>query len=191
MTVKNIITVLGIAVAVAAFIVSNIWAQNLHEKVDSARRATDAWTATYNSVNREEIAMRGVLPADAAAADRRVEKTLGLVREVDHASTSFTQAEVVNSDEIDGSIAMTRQSMDLGDRLRKPHSLDETAVLDKQAIALLEKVEGLGVLMDSEVMEWNDELQKRESSIKYIGYTLSILAIIVAGVALLAGKGPQ
>jgi len=86
-------------------------------------------------------------------------------------------------------MAMTYQWIDLGERLRKLHSLDDAAALDKQSAALFEKMRGLGVLANIEVLDWKDALQKRESNIKYIGYTLRILAIIVAGIAQLAGKG--
>ncbi len=41
--------------------------------------------------------------------------------------------------------------------------------------------------MNNDVLTLRGELEKKESRIRYIGYALSILAIIVAGVAQLVG----
>jgi len=54
---KNVgITLLGVVVAIGAFVASNIWAQSLHEKVDRITNATNEWNAAYNAVNDKEIA---------------------------------------------------------------------------------------------------------------------------------------
>jgi uncharacterized membrane protein len=56
MATKNVgITLLSIVAAIAAFIVSNIWAQSLQEKVNSAHRAREGWNTTYQSVKSKEI----------------------------------------------------------------------------------------------------------------------------------------
>jgi len=50
MAVKNVgITLLGVVVAIGAFVASNIWAQSLHEKVDRITNATSEWVAAYNA----------------------------------------------------------------------------------------------------------------------------------------------
>jgi hypothetical protein len=183
------ITILSIVVAVAAFIVSNIWTQGLHEKVDLASRSTDSWTMTYNSVNREELAMSGAAPADLESAEHRLEKTLQLIDELNGAITGLMQTDALNSDEINSATTMTYQYGQFIDRPRSAHSLDDTLLVDKRAAALFGRLRALGVLINSRVLARRDELQERESYVKYIGYTLSLLAIIVAGLAQLGGKG--
>ena len=47
---KNVgMTLLGVMVAIGAFVASNIWAQSLHEKVDRITNATSEWVAAYNA----------------------------------------------------------------------------------------------------------------------------------------------
>ena len=45
------ITLLGVVVAIGAFVASNIWAQSLHEKVDRITNTMNEWNAVYNDVN--------------------------------------------------------------------------------------------------------------------------------------------
>jgi hypothetical protein len=52
MALKNAgITLLGVVVAIGAFVAGTIWAQSLHDKVEGLGRAIDAWNAAYGSVS--------------------------------------------------------------------------------------------------------------------------------------------
>lgn len=63
------------------------------------------------------------------------------------------------------------------------------AALDKEAAGLLQQSSALGVLRNSDALNLKEDSERRESYIKYTGYLLSILAIIMAGIAQLTRKG--
>ncbi len=85
------ITLLSVVAAVAAFIVSSIWAQELQKQVDSANHATEQWTATDDTVSTKEIDLEGSSPADLTAAKQRLEQRLHLADQLDGASTPLIQ----------------------------------------------------------------------------------------------------
>jgi hypothetical protein len=190
MAAKNVgITLFSIAVAIAAFIVSNIWAQELHEKVESARHATEGWKATYASVSRKEIDIGSSTPTDRIATEQRLQQRLQLIHETDEAETPLWQTKAVKPELFAKTRAVTEQQYQLQIRSGKIDSLDNAAALDKEAERLFQYSTGLGVLMNLDVLHLQEQLESRESYVKWVGYTLGILALIVAGIAQLAGKG--
>src|SRR5579862_8416754 len=60
MVVKNVgITLLGVVVAVGAFVASNIWATSLHDKVERLTGSTDTWSTANKAVSSNEIDLNG------------------------------------------------------------------------------------------------------------------------------------
>jgi hypothetical protein len=57
-------------------------------------------------------------------------------------------------------------------------SVDSAAALDKEAAGLLQQSSARGVLRNSDALNLKEDSERRESYIKYTGYSLSILAII-------------
>lgn len=67
--------------------------------------------------------------------------------------------------------------------------MDSAAALDKEAAGLLQQLSARGVLRNSDALNMKEDSERRESYVKYAGYSLSILAIIVAAIAQLTRKG--
>jgi hypothetical protein len=90
---KNVgITLLGVVVAIGAFVASNIWTQSLHEKVDRITSATNEWNATYNAVNDKEIDIRANTASDLPDIKLRLQHRLAYAKQLDDATTKLMQA---------------------------------------------------------------------------------------------------
>lgn len=187
---KNVgITLLGVVVAIGAFVASNIWAQNMHEKVDRIANATSEWDAAYNAVNDKELDLKGNPVSDLPGIKLRLQHRLEHAKQLDAAAVKLMQAGAGNLADDEASIRITEHFQKIYEQTRGIDSVDSAAALDKEAVGLLEELSSRGVLRNSDALKMKEDSERRESYVKYIGYSLSILAIIVAAVAQLTGKG--
>lgn len=185
MAKKNIgITVFGVVVAIAAFITTNIWAQKLHEDVDSGRRAGNEWSETQKEVDKDLEQIGASIPTDIASTQHQLDQKMRLIKETDNAITPLMQVKGVHSSNtINAAVQMTEQYISLDKRFHKADSSENVASMYKEASGLLPRMTGLGVLFDQDVRNHVERMETRESHVKYAGYGLSILSIIVAGIA--------
>jgi hypothetical protein len=187
---KNVgITLLGVVVAIGAFVASNIWAQSLHEKVDRITSATNEWNAAYNAVNDKEIDLKGDVVSDLLGIKLRLQHRLEHAKQLDDATVRLMQVGAGNLADDEASIKITEHFQKIYEQSRGLDSVDSAAALDKEAAGLLQQSSALGVLRNSDALNLKEDSERRESYIKYTGYSLSILAIIVAGIAQLTRKG--
>jgi hypothetical protein len=186
---KNVgITLLGVVVAIGAFVTSNIWAQNLQEKVDQITRATSEWDAAYNAVNDKELDLKGNAPSNLAAIKLRLQHRLEHAKQLDAAAVKLMQAGTGDLADDETSIKITECFQKIYERSGGLDSVDSAAAVDKEAARLLQELSSQGVLRNSDALKMKDGSERREFYVKYIGYSLSILAIIVAAIAQLTGK---
>jgi hypothetical protein len=68
-------------------------------------------------------------------------------------------------------------------------SVDSAATINNETAGLLQQLSARGVLRNSDALKMKEDSEREESYVKYAGYSLSILAIIVASIAQLTGKG--
>jgi hypothetical protein len=105
---KNVgITLLGVVVAIGAFVASNIWAQSLHEKVDRITRATNEWNAAYNAVNDKEVDLRGDAASDLPGIKLRLQHRLEHAKQLDDATVRLMQVGAGNLADDEASIKIT------------------------------------------------------------------------------------
>jgi len=83
---------------------------------------------------------------------------------------------------------MTNHLDELEKQSRSVNSAEQAVALDKDATHLLSQLSGRGVLGNAEALQMKEQTESRETYVKYAGYSLSILAIIVAAIAQLTGK---
>lgn len=187
---KNVgITLLGVVVAIGAFVASNIWAQSLHEKVDRITSATSEWNAAYNAVNDKEFDLRGDAVSDLPGIKLRLQHRLEHAKQLDDATVRLMQAGVGNLADDEASIKITEHFQKIYKQSRELDSVDSATALDKEAAGLLQQSSARGVLRNSDALNMKEDSERRESYVKYADYSLSILAIIVAGIAQLTRKG--
>ena len=187
---KNVgVTLLSVVVAVSAFVASSIWRENLQDRIVKAHDATQEWTQTYNSINDRSLVLGGEpAPTDLADTKQRLSRKLQFIKEVIgviipgliRAQNVEGKLLKVNEDMLDHYGQLAQQSLDI-------KSLNQAVALDNEATGLLGKEIELGVLLNSYALQQEEDLEGRASYIKYIGYSLSVLAIIVAGIAQIAG----
>lgn len=174
--------------AVGAFIASNIWATSLHDKVERLNRATDAWRAADKAVNYNEIDLNGNAPADLPGITARLKHRIEDAHQLEDATLKLMQAGMGTLKEDEISITHTKYLHAIEQQSGCPASLDQAAALDKEAAKLLEQMSGVGTLMNSDGLEAKEQSERQETYVKYAGYSLSILGIIVAAIAELTGK---
>ena len=189
MAVKNVsITLLGVVVAVGAFVASNIWATSMHEKVERLTRATDAWSAADKAVNYNEIDLNGNAPADMPGIKARLKHRIEDAHQLEDATLKLMQAGMGTLKEDEISIKHTEHLHAIEQQSGRAASSDQAAALDKETAKLLEQISGLGTLTNSDGLKAKEQSERQETYVKYAGYSLSILGIIVAAFAQLAGK---
>jgi hypothetical protein len=189
MAAKNVgITLLGVVVAIGAFVASNILAQSLHEKVDRLTNATNEWNAAYTAVKDKEIDLKANTASDLPGVKLRLQHRLEHAEQLDDASLKLMQAGAGNLADTEASIKITEHLQKVSEQSRALDSADSATALDKEAAKLLEALIGRGGLRNLNALEMMEDSQREESRVKYAGYTLSILAIIVAAIAQLTGK---
>lgn len=187
---KNVgITLLGVVVAIGAFVASNIWAQSLHEKVDRITSATSEWNAAYNAVNDKEVDLRADAVSDLPGIKLRLQHRLEHAKQLDDATVRLMQVGAGDLADDEASIKITEHFQKIYEQSRGLDSVDSAAALDKEAVGLLQQSSAQGVLRNSDALNMKEYSEHRESYVKYAGYSLSILAIIVAGIAQLTRKG--
>jgi hypothetical protein len=190
MAVKNVgITLLGMVVAIGAFVASSIWAQSLHERLDRITNATKEWDAAYRAVNDREIDLNGNEVSDLPGIKRQLQHRLEHAKQLDDATGSLMQAGAGNLADDEASIKITENFQKINEQSSRVVSVDSAAALDKEAVGLLQELTARGVLRSSDALKMKEESERNESYVKYAGYSLSILAIIVAAIAQLTGKG--
>jgi hypothetical protein len=186
---KNVgITLLGVVVAIGAFVASNIWAQSLHENVDRLTNATNEWNAAYNSVNDKEIDLKANATSDLPGVKLRLQHRLEHAKQLDDASLKLTQAGAGSLADDEALIKITKHIQKISEQSSGLDSADSAAALDKEAAKLLEELSARGVLRNLDALDMMQDSEREESRVKYTGYSLSILAIIVAAIAQLTGK---
>jgi hypothetical protein len=186
---RNIgITLLGVFVAIGAFVAGTIWAQSLHDKVDALDHAIAAWGGAYKAVSDTEIDLNANAATDFAGIKQRLQHRLEHIKQLDDASIKLMNTNVADGKLIDASLALTRRYGDIEQELPKVNSAERLAVLDKDAAAIVDKLEAGGVLMNSEAQKLEETSETQESRVRFAGYALSILGIIVAAIAQLSGK---
>lgn len=67
-------------------------------------------------------------------------------------------------------------------------SVERAVALDKERVGLLDQLTGRGVLRNSDALKMKQRDESKETYVRYAGYSLSILGIIIAALAQLRGK---
>jgi hypothetical protein len=129
------------------------------------------------------IQLEGNALADIESAKLQLKQKLQLIKELDDAMTPLMQTHATHLKYINSALAMNEQYNDLDKRSQKVESLDRVHALDNEASVLFSKLEPLGVLFDSDVQSSVDGLNTKEPRVRYAGYGLTILSLIVAGIA--------
>lgn len=186
---KNVgITLLGVVVAVGAFVASNIWATSLHDQVERLSRATDAWSAANKAVSYNGIDLNGNAPADLPGNTARLKHRIEDAHQLEDATLKLMQAGMGTLKEDEISIKHTEYLQGIEQQSGSIASLDQAAALDKETATLLGQISRLGTLMNSDALQAKEKSERQETYVKYAGYSLSILGIIVAAFAQLTGK---
>ena len=146
------ITLLSIVAAVAAFIVSSIWAQGLQKQVDAANHATEQWNASDDTVRTKEIDLDGSPPADLTAAKQRLEARLHLADQLDSASVPLIQQGSSDLKLLHVSIAITEHLSQLETQSRTVDSLANATALDGETNKLLVLLGAQGTYMNSKLL---------------------------------------
>lgn len=187
---KNVgMTLFGVVVAIGAFVTSNIWATNLRDRGERLTHATEAWDAAYNTVSDKEIDFKGSMPSDLTAASTRLKHRIGDAHQLEDATLPLVQAGVGTLTEDEASIHITQRLGTIEEQASSVDSVDRAAALDSETAGLISQLKGQGVLWDSEALKVMDRSEANETHVKYAGYSLSILGIIIAAIAQLTGKG--
>jgi hypothetical protein len=176
-------TLLSVIVAIGAFVASNIWSQGLHETIDRLSRAMDTWNVAYNAVSEKEIDLKGDPPSDLPALKLRLQHRLEHATQLEDATTKLMQAGVGTLQEDEASIKMINQLYEIQKQSQAINSVEQAVALDNDATHLLDQLSGRGVLRNVEALQTEERTESRETYVKYAGYSLSILAIIVAAIA--------
>jgi hypothetical protein len=111
-----------------------------------------------------------------------------MIEELRNDETPLWQTEGATREEFQAASTAMDREQKLETRSQKIDSLESATALDKDADKLLQYSLGVGVLMDEDVRRWAEDLEKKESRVRWAGYILSILALLVAGIAQLSGK---
>jgi hypothetical protein len=187
--VKNTgITLLGVVVAIAAFVAGTIWSASLHDKVDRITRATEAWSASYNAVNDKEIDLKQGPASDLAGITATLKHRVEDAHRLEDAELLLMRAGTGNLADNEASIAITQRQHANEQQGASVDSADRAIALDKEANRLLDELKVRGVLRDSEALKNKQTADTMETYIKYAGYALTILGFIIAAVAQLTGK---
>lgn len=90
---KNVgITLIGVVVAVGAFVASNIWATSLRDKVERLNHATDAWSGADMAVGSNEIDLNRNGPADLLGITARLKHRIADTHQLEDATLKLMQA---------------------------------------------------------------------------------------------------
>jgi hypothetical protein len=185
---KNIgVTLLSVVVAVAAFVVSSISAQELTQKIEILDHARERWDDTSNSVISRDLALGTKMSPDVGEEKQRIQQKLAFVFEMIGGHDVLMKTEAVTSEYIALSGRNLKDYGRMYDENEKLDNLDQQSKLEKGVNTLLANARDVGTLMDVQVEKVSEELRGRERYVRYGGDFLSILAIIVAGIAQLVG----
>jgi hypothetical protein len=177
-----------VAVAVSAFVASSVLQESQQEHILKIQNATEKWEQTYDSVTDRNLVLEAeTVPSDSDGAKRRLNRKLGFVKELDGAITNLIVASDMEETLISASIDMLKKYGQIIEHAPDSKSVDQIVAFENEATALFRDEKRLGVLLNSYALDQEKDLEKRASYIRPIRYTLGILAIIVAGIAQIAG----
>jgi len=140
-------------------------------------------------VNDKEVDLKGDPVSDLPGIKLRLQHRLEHAKQLDDATVRLMQARAGNLADDEASIKITEHFQKIYEQSRGLDSVDSAAALDKEAAGLLQQSSARGVLSNSDALNMKEDSERRESYVKYAGYSLSILAIIVAAIAQLHRKG--
>jgi hypothetical protein len=119
---------------------------------------------------------------------QRVQHRLEHAKQLDDVGIKLMNTGAADGRIIDVGLALTRKYGEIERELPGVNSAERAAALDRDAARVVDKIEAGGVLMNLNAQKLREAAEKRESFVKWAGYGLSILSIIVAANAQLFGK---
>jgi hypothetical protein len=180
------ITVLSVAVAISAYLVSDIWARELQKQVDDLDRVMTSWRATTRYVKLADTLLGDKVPPDLTDATQWVQKKVDIVSEETATIGASLDTIPLDSGVRDAWSKFDSEANDLAKQTID--SSDKAALLGKKVTHLIALEEAIGFSQSTDAWTVIRTKTKKELRIRYGGYALSILAIIVAGIAQIVGK---
>jgi hypothetical protein len=175
------VKVLSIIVAVVAYFISDIYARELEKRVEDLNKARAEWTDTERYVNLRS-AMLGPLPTTVPEASQWLNVELTLAVQELTSEGRLTKIKPLDDKGTDDAILkMTYEIKSLN--TQKISSLADATAMQKKIGDFRSHIEGAGYLADSHAWEEGFDKEDRELPVRYWGYGLSVLAILVAGFA--------
>jgi hypothetical protein len=151
---KNVgITLLGVVVAVGAFVAGNIWAESLHEKMERLTHAIEAWSTTEKAVSDKEIDLNGHASANLPEITAQLKHRIESAYELEDATIELMQAGMGSHREDELSIKHMERLHTIEEHSDSVASADRAVALDSETAALLAQISGLGTLMNQDALQ--------------------------------------
>jgi hypothetical protein len=171
--------VLSIAVGVAAFVVATIWAGELGETLQKYQHAIDTWDRTDQSTVQASLTLGNLAPQGRDWTDqmsRLTDTEVGALGELFRDGVTFGTMPTRF-----GKIIEEEQTLDK--QAQKVVTADDAVAVGGKMKALIMDASTLGGSIEIFTKVQYDNVDKRRTLVKYGGYALGVLAIIVAGIA--------
>ncbi|MGA7765666.1 MAG: hypothetical protein WCA27_05525 [Candidatus Sulfotelmatobacter sp.] len=176
---KSGTVLLSVVVGVAAFVVATIWAGELGETLQKYQHAIDTWDRTDQSTLQASVTLGNVPPQGRDWTDQMSRLTnteVGALGELFRDGVIFGTMPTRF-----GKIIDEEQTLD--EDAKKVVTPDDAVAVGGKMRALIKDASTLGGAVEIFTKEQYDKVDKRRTLVKYGGYVLGVLAIIVAGIA--------
>jgi hypothetical protein len=171
--------VLSIVVGLAAFVVTTIWAGELSETLQKYKEAIDRWDRTDETVLQSSTVISNAVTQGRDSLDqmsRLLDTELFAVGDLFRDGVTYgTMPQRFGK--------MLDEGKTLNEEAKKVVTPDNVVLIAGKMGQLIKSASVLGGAIRIRTEEERDNFDKRRTFVKYGGYVLGILSIIVAGIA--------
>lgn len=176
---KTGVTTLSIVVAIAAFVVATVWAGGLNETRQKYQDAIDRWDRTDQATVQSSVVLANTVLQGRDWLDqmsRLLDTEMSALGNLFHDGITFGKMPDMLG-------KMNDEQKKLDEEENKVVTSDDAARVGANMKQLIKSASTFGASIKIFTEEKRDNLDKRGTLVKYGGYVLGILAIVVAGIA--------